>query len=113
MKRLGETLSAISSCGAMPELQIAFSVKDKNAVSAELLENAIVNAKEKAEILAKAAGVQLGSIQSIDYSWGELRLLSKTRYNDMMLCEASAAPMEIEPDDIDVSDTVTIVWAIE
>jgi len=33
MKRLGETLDAISASGASPEFQIAFSVKDKAAVS--------------------------------------------------------------------------------
>jgi len=112
MKRLGETLDAISASGASPEFQIAFSVKDKAAVSAELLESAIANAKDKAAILAKAANVQLGDIQRIDYSWGELKLFTDTKYNDMMLSEASASYMDIEPDDIDATDTVTVVWSI-
>ena len=59
MKRLGETLTAIAACGTAPVFQIVFSVKDKNAVSAQLLENAVSNAKEKAAVLARAAGVQL------------------------------------------------------
>jgi len=114
MKRLGETISAISSCGATPEFHIAFSVKDKNAVSNELLVNAIINAKEKAVILVNAAGVRLGAIQRIDYNWGELRLYSETKFSDMILSEkASAKPMEIEPEDIKVNDSVTVVWAIE
>ena len=114
MKRLGETLKAISSCGASPDFQISFSVKDKNAVSAELLESAIANAKEKAAILTKAADVKLGAIQRIDYSWGELRLYSETRFDDMAVCEAAESyPMDIEPDDIDVNDSVTVVWCIE
>jgi uncharacterized protein YggE len=114
MKRLGETLTAISSSGASPEFKIAFSVKDKNAVSVKLLENAIINAKEKAAILAKTGGIQLGAIQSIDYCWGEVRLFSQTKYSDMEFCEESSAiSMEIEPDDINASDSVTVVWAIE
>jgi uncharacterized protein YggE len=113
MKRLGETLTAISTCGVTPEFQIAFSVKDKNAVSAALLESAISNAKEKAAIISKTAGVTLGAIQGIDYSWGELRLFSETRFSDAICCSIEAAPIDIEPDDIDVNDSVTVVWAIE
>jgi len=113
IKQLGETLTAISTCGVSPEFQIAFSIKDKNAISEELLENAIMNAKEKAAILTKAAGVKLSTIQRIDYSWGEIYINSQTKYNDLMLMEAGTSPMEIEPDDIDANDSVTIVWAIE
>ena len=114
MKRLGETLTTISSCGATPTFNISFSVKDKNAVSAELLDNAIINAKEKAAILAKAAGVHLGAIQNINYSWGELQLYSRAEYR---VCEKTfsfdAAQMDIEPDDINASDSVTVIWNIE
>jgi uncharacterized protein YggE len=112
MKRLGETLAAISACGVSPEFQIAFSVKDKNAVSAALLENAVTNAKEKAAILTKAAGVTLGAIARIDYSWGELRLFSETRFNDSVCSASEVQALEIEPEDIDVADTVTVVWEI-
>ena len=112
MKRLGEALAAVSSCGANPALRINFSVKDKTTVSAALLESAISNAKDKAAILARSAGVTLGAIQRIDYNWGELRLYSSTRPHFDNSMEMSCA-IDIEPDDIDVDDTVTVVWAIE
>jgi len=111
-KRLGETLKAITTSEASPSFRISFSVKDKKAVSEELLVNAIKNASEKAEILTKAAGVRLGTIQNIDYSWGELRVMSKTRFNDALSFSASLS-MEIEPEDIDVDDSVTVVWSID
>ena len=41
MELLGETLMLISKSGANPQLKVAFSVKDKNAVQAELLEKAV------------------------------------------------------------------------
>jgi len=115
MKRLGETLMAISTCKSKPEFHIAFSVKDKDAISAELLKNAVTNATDKATIMSKAAGVKLGAVLLIDYSWGELRLLSETRY---ALAEEAAeicstAAVEIEPEDIHETETVTVVWAIE
>ena len=115
-QRLSQTLGAIAGCIAEPELNVQFTVKDKKSVDAALLENACVNAKAKAGILAKASGVTLGDLISIDYNWGELHLFSQTQYDmeDNCMRMASAAPtnIEIEPDDIDISDSVTFVWAI-
>ena len=86
-------------------------------MSTALLESACVNAKAKAEILARASGVTLGSLVSIDYSWGELHLYSPTRYEMEERCMpmpcATTHDFEIELDDIDVSDSVTFVWEIE
>jgi hypothetical protein len=115
MPTLGRTLGAITECKAAPRFNIQFSVKDPEAVKEQLLENAVRNAAEKAKILAKAAGVNLGVITHIEYSWGDLRLYSET---DMKVCECEAAApkdlaMDIEPDDIDASDNVTVVWTIE
>ena len=91
-----------------------FTVKDKGAVDAALLQSACANAKAKAEILTKASGVTLGELVSIDYNWGELHLYSPTHYEMeadclMKICAAPTA-MDIEPDDIDISDSVTFVW---
>ena len=113
---LGKVLAVIASCSSTPELSIGFSVKDPSVVSAELLKSASENAKAKAEILCAASGVNLGSLRSIDYNWGELNVFSNTRYEMeekcmAMPCEA-ISDMEFEPDDINVSDTVTFVWEI-
>lgn len=116
-KRLAEVLSAISISGAKPELSIAFTVKDATKVSEELLMSATKNAREKAEILCRASGAELGILQSIDYNWGELNIVSRTSYEmedcimPMMALRECATP-EIEPDDIDLRDTATFVWEI-
>lgn len=115
-RRLSKALGAIAVCVAEPELNVQFTVKDREAVNAALLESACRNAKTKAEILTKSSGVTLGELVSIDYNWGELYLCSPTRYEmaDACMMKADAAPtaMDIEPDDIDVSDSVTFVWEI-
>jgi len=114
MKRMSEVLTALANCGANPEFTIAFSVKNKSMVRESLLINATENAKAKAAILAKASGVKLGQIIRIDYNWGELQLYSHTRYNapDMMMVSEDAPSIDIEPEDIDVSDSVTLIWEI-
>lgn len=116
-KRLAEVLSAISNSGAKPELSIAFTVKNAAKVSEELLMSATKNAREKAEILCRASGAELGKLQSIDYNWGELNIVSRTSYEmedcimPMIALRECAAP-EIEPDDIDLHDTATFIWEI-
>jgi len=116
-KRLAQTLYAISKCLAEPEISISFTVKDPAAVNTELLRSATENAREKAKILCEASNVQLGSLLSIDYNWGELNIVSKTNYVLEERCMAmpcdGLADIDIEPDDIDVSDTATFVWEIQ
>lgn len=112
-QRLSRALGAFAACVAEPELTIRFTVKDPDAVNAALLESACVNAREKAEILTRAAGVTLGTLLSIDYNWGELHLYSPTRYEMADECLARLAPsMAIEPEDVDVSDSAVFVWEI-
>ena len=84
-----------------------------------LLGKAVKDVMEKAEVLAGAAGVTLKGIQNIDYSWGEINFEVSPMRGDMMT-EKRMAPMaamdsydmDIEPDDIEVSDTVMVVWEI-
>lgn len=115
-QRLSRTLGAIAACVAEPELTIRFTVKDRDGVNAALLESACVNAKQKAEILTRAAGVTLGTLLSIDYNWGELHLYSPTSCSvgsaDLAVNTGAPAGMAIEPDDIDVSDSTVFVWEI-
>ncbi|MCD8150303.1 MAG: SIMPL domain-containing protein [Clostridiales bacterium] len=115
-KRLSQALSAIAGCLSNPDLSIRFTVKDDTAVNEEMLRSAAVNAKRKAEILCEASGVKLGQLLNIDYNWGELDIYSHTQYmvaEECMPYGAAQRGIDIEPDDIDVSDTATFVWEIQ
>lgn len=113
-KVLSKVLSAIAGCISEPELNIRFSVKDKAAVNDALLESAVANAKKKAEILTKASGVKLGELLAINYSWAELDIYSDTCYEmeEKCMCAPNAIDMDITPDDIEVGDSATFIWAI-
>ena len=93
-------------------------MKNPATVSEELLNSATENARAKAEILCKASGNALGQLLNIDYNWGELNVYSRTSYEvedciqPLMAMSKCAAP-EIEPDDIDVSDTGAFTWEIQ
>lgn len=117
--RLGKILHALAHCRVEPEFRISYTVKDQEAAKNILLGKAVADSKEKADVLTRAGGVTLRDIQSIDYSWGEISFERSPMPGPLMAkqCDASAAVggccLDIEPDDIEVSDTVTVVWEIE
>lgn len=115
-KRLGKILYALSHSPVCPEFKISYTVKNPESAKNELLANAVSDAKEKAEVLAKAAGVPLKEIQSIDYSWGEIQFETQpVSMGEKCMCECetiNSYDLDIEPDNIDAEDTVTVVWEI-
>lgn len=113
-KLLSAVLSAAAKSTAEPELNISFTVKDKNAVSEALLKNAAENARQKAEILCAASGVRLGELLSVNYDWSELHMVSPTSFGMERQCMAknAMADMAFHPDDISVSDSAAFVWQI-
>ena len=118
-ERLGKVLFALASSPVTPEFRISYTVKDPEAVKNTLLGKAVTDAKEKASVLTAAAGAVLKEIQAIDYSWGEIDFEVHPINRDLMLdvcmpvsAGAGSYNMDIEPDDIEVSDTVTVVWEI-
>ncbi len=112
---LNRALSEISMADTGTEIEVKFTFADQDGAARALLKDAAVKAREKAQILCDAAGAELGQLQTIDYNWGELRLYSEMTFEDCMpdAVPAGAAGMpELNPEDIDVSDTVTFVWEL-
>ena len=67
VNQIGALLSAVVEAGANTVYGIQFDIEDKTALITEARKLAVDNAKVQAEELAAAAGVTLGSIQSINY----------------------------------------------
>lgn len=119
-ERLGKVLYALAHCSVAPEFRLSYTVKDREAAKNTLLGRAVLDAKAKAAVLAVAADVKLGAIQSIDYSWGEVDFEFQPMNRSLKMDElmdtrsvGASYDLDIEPDDIEVSDTVTVVWTIE
>lgn len=116
-KVLGKLLYEVSTSPLDVEFDISYTVKDIEKAKNDLLREAVKDAKMKAEVLSEAAGVKLKKIREIDYSWGELEIYSRPL--SIGACEyRSAEPsdsfdIDIDADDIEVSDTVTVDWEVE
>ena len=110
-ERLEKAMTAIGDCLSKPEVSIAFTLKDKQALRDQILESAAQDAHRKAEILCKSSGVALGELLRIEYSWEEAHI---SHYFDMKIqcCEAVAPSYDFHPDDIEAGDTVDFYWEI-
>ena len=114
---LGKVLEQLASCPQHPEFDIEYTIKDEEEAKSKLLEKAVKDSRRKAKILCGASDVRLGEIVTIDYSWDEMRFLSETSNN--VCCRGAddkymaLSAVDIEPDDIEISDTVTVIWEIE
>lgn len=116
-KILGKLLYGLAHCSKTPKISVEYFVSDVESAKNELLKNAINDSAAKAEVLAKAAGVALGEIVSIDYSWGEVDFVTSPVRDFETVCtravgETASYDMDIEPEDIEKTDTVTVIWKI-
>ena len=111
ISKVGIYLDAASKAGANRVDNVQFKLSDDKleVVRAKLMDMAIKKAKLKAEAMADSAGVNLGKLKSIsDASITPTPIFAQAR--DFAVAEAAVAP--IQPGEIDVSGTVSVVYEI-
>ena len=104
---LGGVLDAVVANGANNLGGIAFSLQDVGAAEDEARRQSVADALSKAQVLANAAGVELGALVSI--SEGGMNMVQPR-----MMMEAMSAdtPVPIATGAISVSAQVTLVFEI-
>lgn len=94
------------------QINIGYTIKDPRPYQLKIMERAVKDAREKAEIMATAAGCKLGEVNSITYGQQDLTVHSQARYihsnKEAMACDKSS--LNIEPDDLVMSDHVQVSW---
>ena len=102
-----------------PEFSLSYTVKDPEASKNALLSAAVADARMKAGVLAASSGVTLGKIRHIDYSMATPDFEVRPMNGRVMLAAKECADMaygaynlDIQPDDIEVTDTVTVIWTL-
>lgn len=109
VSKLGSALDALVTAGANQMNGVSFGIKDPKPLLAEARAAAVADAKEKAQIYAKAAGVSLGSILSIsENGFAGPRPLGMEQ---VMVSASRVAPTAAGEQT--VSATVSIVWILQ
>lgn len=102
---------------AWPELEVNILFIKKNAhdVKLQILESAVKDAREKAEVIAATLGHKLGGIISADYSKRSVEVNFREEESLRLRCEdcVEVKGIDFTPDDIEAGDTIETVWYLE
>jgi uncharacterized protein YggE len=107
--RLASVLDILVGAGANEISGIQFMVSQASKLLDDAREQAIADARRKAEIYAKAAGVTLGAPVSIS----EEGAAQPVFYDMPVVAKAAGAPMQIAQGEQTLSITVRASWAIK
>ena len=108
--KVGALLDALVTAGANQESSINFSIAHPEPLLAEARAQAVADARARAETYAKAAGVTLGSILSIN----EINVVAPRPIMMRAMAAAPAAPPPpVEAGEESVAADVSISWQIQ
>lgn len=108
-----KVMSALGTAWPELEVNISFIRKDSHDAKLQILESAVKDAREKAEVIATTLGHKLGGIVSVDYSKRHIEI---DVHDDGQLCDEhciGASPIDYTPEDIEAGDTVETVWYLD
>ena len=111
-----KVMSALGAAWPELEVKISFVKKDSHDVKLQILESAVRDAREKAEVIACTLGHKLGGIVSVDYSKCRLDIhVREEEYDCCEIADAAGVPESIDytPEDIEAGDTVETGWYLE
>lgn len=113
VSKVGTVLDALVASGANQAGGVSFTIRDSKPLMRQAREDAVKDARAKAETLAKAAGVTLGSIVSINEggSYRPTPMFAGKMAMDM--AAPSAPPPPVAPGEQSVTANVSIVWEIQ
>ena len=109
MEHIGATLDKATAAGANTIYNIQFLSTKADAAQDEATAYAVQDAMRRAELLAKAAGLKLGSIVSITDSVTSYGVQTRSYKSNL---QADMVSNAILPDDASVSASVTIVFEL-
>jgi len=107
VSKVASTIDLLVGAGATDIGGINFMVSEASRLLDDARQKAVADARRKAEIYAKAAGVTLGPILSISEGGGEIR---PYRMAPMMM--KAAAPVPVAAGEESVGADVQMVWEI-
>ncbi|MGY8669216.1 SIMPL domain-containing protein [Bradyrhizobium sp. UFLA05-109] len=107
--KVANVIDTLVGAGANDVGNISFEVTQASKLLDGAREQALADARRKAEIYAKAAGVTLGAPISISEGGGPMPLF-KSR---IAAAPMAAAPAQVAPGEETLSVTVNVSWAIK
>lgn len=106
---LGKIINVIASCVATPEFNVSYELRDNGEFQNKLIEAAIKNAQEKAELMCATAKVKIGKVLKIE---GGNCYIGYSNSNVIFL-KGEESNINLQPLNINGEASVIMVWRIE
>ncbi|MDB4982265.1 MAG: hypothetical protein JWM82_3017 [Myxococcales bacterium] len=110
IKAVGRLLDAALAAGANTVERVQFTLKDPEAAQNEALRGAAAKARARATAMSDGLGLKVGPVLSLSEGDGESSPLGYTNLSARR--RANVASMQIESGSVEVSATVTVVFAL-
>ncbi len=124
MNTIAEFMDMVSKLKNPPKYQLAFNVKDIKRCKDEVLAEAYNKAKDKAEIIAKAAGKELKECVKTDFRPFEERVTSRSSLNSQDMYMGKESSIDgvkyggvqetiqtiFTPEDVEITETLYCLW---
>lgn len=96
------------------QISIGYTIQDPRPTQLKMLERAVKDAKDKANIMATAAGCTLGDVSEIHYGHQELHVYSQARniHSNKEAMASTPDSLDITPEDLVFSDDVQVEWEL-
>lgn len=107
-----DLLDAITSARVDSLAQVTFGHSDAEKLQAKALDQAIINAKSKAQRMARQLGQRISRAYSME-EIGQIRPLHRGMAKGMMADNAEAATADYQPGEISFSSEVRIVFYLQ
>lgn len=107
IEELGRAAAALEECSP-DEFTFVYTLRDPGEAGEKALALAVADARRKAEVLAEAAGVRLGQLKTVDHTFGARPVEGRVR----PLSARAADAFSGQPEDVELSDSVTLIWEI-
>lgn len=109
---VGRVIDAALAAGANQLQGVSFGLRNDRAARSRALEQAVAQARDKAQVIASALGVRLGAVQEV--AEGGFSLVTPT-FDKRVAFESAAAPAPtpIAVGQVGVDATVTVRYRIE
>jgi len=107
--KLSEIFSALSDSGETPQVGLTFGLEDEKGLLEEVMKDAVLDAREKAQVIAETLGLSLGhviSVEEVSESYGSF---TQAEGNPRLL---KAMDLSLTPEDIEGKMKVLLTMEI-
>lgn len=112
IRNIGKLIDSAIQAGANRLDSLRFSTDKKDLYRKQALEKAVIDAKETAGIVARAAGVSIVRVIEISPSYQMPFPIYRDARETRKMAVAQAAPTQIEPGELTISSSVNMVFEI-